>query len=169
MFNGCVFGEAESNCWYFDEEAEFINCEWSEITEYPDYGDYDFYEEVAQTFDPDAMEQITIESDVLTSLPWIGYMAVNPESGESERMTMGSADDAERFMTLILDEDGTGRIEDNLDTIRFDWNFIDDETVCLETGEGNIYLTLYKGYYPESDYFEYWVLMDYFGELIWMC
>lgn len=36
-FRKCTFGERESNNWYFDEYATFEDCEWSEITEYPDY------------------------------------------------------------------------------------------------------------------------------------
>ena len=37
-FVNCEFGESESNKWYFNEEAEFVDCVWSEITQYPDYG-----------------------------------------------------------------------------------------------------------------------------------
>jgi hypothetical protein len=37
-FVECEFGESESNKWYFNEEAEFVDCVWSEITQYPDYG-----------------------------------------------------------------------------------------------------------------------------------
>ena len=36
-FVECEFGESESNKWYFNEEAEFVDCVWSEITQYPEY------------------------------------------------------------------------------------------------------------------------------------
>ena len=36
-FLRCSFGEAESNVWYFREDAETEDCTWNEITEYPDY------------------------------------------------------------------------------------------------------------------------------------
>ncbi len=36
-FIRCSFGQRESNYWYFVESAEFEDCQWSEITEYPDY------------------------------------------------------------------------------------------------------------------------------------
>ena len=36
-FKKCSFGENETNSWYFDEYATFEDCEWSEITMYPDY------------------------------------------------------------------------------------------------------------------------------------
>ena len=35
-FVECNFGEKESNRWYFDENANFTDCYWEEITEYPD-------------------------------------------------------------------------------------------------------------------------------------
>ncbi|MBR1989922.1 MAG: right-handed parallel beta-helix repeat-containing protein [Firmicutes bacterium] len=37
-FYDCSFGEWESNMWYFYENIVAENCEWSEITQYPDYG-----------------------------------------------------------------------------------------------------------------------------------
>lgn len=37
LFKKCSFGEWESNNWYFDEYATFEDCQWSEITQYPDY------------------------------------------------------------------------------------------------------------------------------------
>ena len=36
-FIRCSFGEEESNQWYFSEEATAEDCQWSEITQYPDY------------------------------------------------------------------------------------------------------------------------------------
>jgi len=37
-FYECIFGERESNIWYFRDDVHEENCIWSEITEYPDYG-----------------------------------------------------------------------------------------------------------------------------------
>lgn len=36
-FIRCSFGEEESNQWYFSEDATAEDCQWSEITQYPDY------------------------------------------------------------------------------------------------------------------------------------
>ena len=36
-FIRCSFGEEESNLWYFSEDAAAEDCQWSEITQYPDY------------------------------------------------------------------------------------------------------------------------------------
>lgn len=36
-FYECVFGEKESNTWYFREDAYKEDCIWSEITAYPDF------------------------------------------------------------------------------------------------------------------------------------
>ena len=41
-FKGCTFGDNETNCWYFDERAKFEDCTWAEVTEYPDYSEYDY-------------------------------------------------------------------------------------------------------------------------------
>lgn len=37
-FYNCIFGEEETNVWYFWPDIHTIDCSWSEITQYPDYG-----------------------------------------------------------------------------------------------------------------------------------
>ncbi|MBQ4650627.1 MAG: right-handed parallel beta-helix repeat-containing protein [Firmicutes bacterium] len=37
-FYDCEFGSEETNIWYFYEDIVAENCEWGEITQYPDYG-----------------------------------------------------------------------------------------------------------------------------------
>ena len=37
QFIRCSFGEKESNLWHFSEDASAEDCQWSEITQYPDY------------------------------------------------------------------------------------------------------------------------------------
>ncbi len=159
-FVGCVFGQQESNAWYFRDDAYFEDCEFEEPTEYPDYGDT-----YIPVFDPEDMEQMTVtpENPMVDYTSWKAYAQVNPESGETMYFGDSGREDAlDEYMYLEFDGAGEGSMEDGSGSTSFKWYCIGDDLVCIRDGERNIYATLYVN----SDY-DWWLLVEFEETLVW--
>ena len=168
-FTDCVFGEWESNVLYFHDDIEFDNCEWSEITAYPEYEDED-YEEVVYEFDADRLKEIPLDEDYLCSNYWFGYYQVNMQSGESRDLPAyinGGADDYESIV-MNFDEGGTGSLEYWNGGYDFEWSVLEDGTLSVETDD----FIIYGRYYVDDTFFEdyelYWLQIQLFNDIIWM-
>jgi len=139
-FSGCTFGQQESNAWFFRDDADFVDCTWSEITEYPDYGDDD-YEEWEGPFDPDALRHIPLDDETLSDSYWLGFLRIDPESGQQDYL------DYLDFQ-LILDADHIGTLDWEGESMPLTWSLSSPYSAYLETPEGDFYLTLYV---PDND------------------
>lgn len=105
-FYRCNFGEQETNYWAFADGVETEDCEWSEITEYPDYEEeYEVNTEI--TFQPETMSATPFDADSYADTLWTGYQILNPDSGEP--MDAPSGGDVSDI-ALSLRSDGTGVI-----------------------------------------------------------
>jgi len=150
-FIGCFFGEQESNFWYFDETASFENCEWSEITEYPDYSGADW------EFDPETFEELSVDEDMMGDTYWIGYVRVDPQSGETEELPVFEVE-------LTLDEDRSGELAYWGGELDITWR-CEDGMVFLESEDGNFYVTVYRS----TDEAEIvWLMMQLYNDIVWL-
>ena len=166
-FVGCSFGEGESNGWYFRNDAVFENCEWSEITSYPERESmldeyYGFYS--------DNMEQVTIGDDIIGRSCWVGYSEVNPQSGETEYYgLMGQDEKPSLIVTLDLNADGTGILSFGEEKENIQWEFMDGGVACRRNDGSNAYFSLYRMYAPEFGDQRDWLMMQNGGSnLIWL-
>ena len=102
-FYRCTFGEQESNDFAFDDAITVWDCDWSEITEAPDY-----FEESEEDFERVALDTtclkiVPFDTKVLTDeYYYICYETVNRQSGD---VSFENGSDV-RFLTF--EEDGTG-------------------------------------------------------------
>ncbi|MBO4915033.1 MAG: right-handed parallel beta-helix repeat-containing protein [Oscillospiraceae bacterium] len=164
-FTRCFFGEWESNCWYFAEEdyISFEECDWSEITSYPDYS----YMEDELSFDPGVMTQVSLVDAPLPDTFWHGYITVDPQSGETRELDLfGVTDKPDDYVFLGFSPDGTGEFTYLGETRRFDWNYIDGETACVALDDENAYVSCCR--MPLSDGRTHdWLMMQYRNMLIW--
>ncbi len=157
-FTRCFFGGQESNCWFFrDYDAIFTDCEWSEITEYPDYGYEDEAYEV--NFDLGHAEVQAIDKTFLDSTSWYGYMTVDPESGETTDLPYEEEDGTEFWCGMSLDEDGSGWLILGEDAQEFTWEVIDGYTACFTTDGVNHYATFYAMPSASGDEDDMWIWM----------
>ena len=102
-FYRCTFGERESNNLAFDDRITTEDCNWSEITEYPDYSEESQEEGMYFTLDTTRLKVASFDAKVLTAKEcYILYEIVNSKSGEVSFET----DDDVRFLTF--EEDGRG-------------------------------------------------------------
>ena len=168
-FTDCVFGEWESNVLYFREDIDFDNCQFSEITSYPDYSGGD-YEEVSYVFDPDRLKETTLDEDYLCSNYWVGYYQVNMQSGESRDLPAYINGGADEYESIVMQfkENGTGTLEYWDGEYDFNWSVLSDGTLSVETGDFNVY-----GHYCVDDVFFddydlYWLRIELFNDVIWM-
>lgn len=166
-FVGCHFGSGESNGWYFRNDAVFENCEWSEITSYPDReGAFDEY----FGFYPENMEQVTLDDGILGHTCWIGCMEIDPQSGETEYFgLMGQDVKPALLITLDLNSDGTGNLAFGTEAESIQWEFMDGGIVCQRSDGTNAFFYLYRMHEPEGEYYRDWLMMQYGGNnLIWL-
>ncbi|MBR5381787.1 MAG: right-handed parallel beta-helix repeat-containing protein, partial [Oscillospiraceae bacterium] len=115
-FWACEFGEWESNSLYFRDDVETDDCIWSDITEYPDYGDGSFGDF------RDYLEIVAFDAEVLAGTRWEGFELVIPEENsvfelpyEDEEGTYG--------VTLEFDKNGSGVLDglyDEPETFRYE-------------------------------------------------
>ena len=84
-FFECMFGEKETNYWYFLENITTEDCFWSEITQYPDYEWSDLDQKLAN-FNPDEATLKEIGLDELGGSQWTGHLYVNREYNVSTVM-----------------------------------------------------------------------------------
>ncbi|MBR3641231.1 MAG: right-handed parallel beta-helix repeat-containing protein, partial [Oscillibacter sp.] len=138
-FHECKFGTEESNTWLFRDDAIFDNCEWSEVTEYPDYEDYEDYAEDIE-FDPDTMEAYKdFDANDLSGTGWVGYWAINPDSGEGFDLPYESDYGEMRNVYLYLGEDHGGSLSDFDGEHTITWEQNEDDSLALETEDGEHY------------------------------
>jgi len=158
-FYNCIFGEEETNTWFFWSDIHTIDCTWAEITEYPDY-------EYVPIFEPENMEEIPCDEYALADVPWIGYAIVNPESGEMTYLPYETEDGIFEYVYLELSEDHTGWVEYGEQKYDVTWE-CEDDVAYLQTAEGfYIYLTRYELWKDDTTY--YWILMEMNNQLIWL-
>ncbi|MCR5685270.1 MAG: right-handed parallel beta-helix repeat-containing protein [Lachnospiraceae bacterium] len=123
IFKNCMFGEWETNGWYFDENCVNEDPTWSEITyypEYPDYSDYpDDYDGSLQLNDEEKAEVLkyldksAVDENNFNYTSWYGVAKVDPESGETVYFEYTGGIDEESAETrdgiyIWLDGDHTG-------------------------------------------------------------
>ena len=103
-FYRCTFGEGESNSLAFSKWITTEDCNWSEITAYPDYsGEPEEDDSPFATLDTTCFKVVSFDTKVLTEKEYyILYEIVNRESGE---VSFETGDDV-RFLTF--EEDGRG-------------------------------------------------------------
>ncbi len=95
-FGRCRFGEWESNMLYFRDDIETYDCEWSEITEYPDYS--------GEEEDGSDLEFYPLSRQFLADTYWEGVWLSDPagqidvqvpyvdENGESHSFSLQLSD-----------------------------------------------------------------------------
>ena len=162
-FIGCYFGEQESDAWYyFDGPAVFEGCDW----EIDDDTGYDWEPPV---FDPENMTRMTFGPEDLSDTYWVGYAAVDPQSGGTRYLRDSIEDDADEneYAALKIEDDGSGWLEYRGETMEFECEEIDEQTMCLSTAEQNIYVSLYAGDPAGGSGYTVWLLMQYENELVW--
>jgi hypothetical protein len=175
-FRGCSFGQQESNEWYFrTEEAEFIDCEFTEPNMYPDYSDveedYDYdYDYEHPPFLPDEMAPVTVGPELFENSSWTGYAIVDPESGETTELPYQnpvSGKEEEIFVTFS--DDGTGTYTDWEGTRDFKWHCesADAYYAYLELPEQQTY---YAGMYVMGEEYGYrlWMFLQSDSSFIWL-
>jgi hypothetical protein len=155
-FVRCTFGEEESYSWRWDETASFEDCVWAD-------DDDGFYDWEPPAFEPENMVQMTVDEASLEDTYWVGYAAVNPESGETEDLL-----DYESSGEASLEFGFGGRavLEYRGERAEYEWKSIDEETLCLTGAGRNVYVTLYAGDAVDAGY-KIWLLAEYDGELVW--
>jgi len=163
-FAGCRFGTAESNEWFFREDAECEDCVWSEITQYPEYPDI---EPEMPTFDPEAITELSFTVSPLADTYWNGYMTVDPQSGESRMLPYTAADSGViETVTLFFAADGSGWYADWTGTTEFTWDYAGESLACLTEAEGrNSYASLYADTIEEG---MLWLMLQRDNAVIWL-
>ena len=159
-FFRCTFGEMESNSYAFNDDITTADCNWSEITAYPDYSEEsdEDYEPIA--LDTTHLKVVSFDTQVLSDEHYyICYETVDKQSGD---VTFEPDSD---MKVLTFDEDGTGSFSDNDGTqhpfkyamdsdyscvLSFDDGgeatlglYADQGEALPESIEGNIWLALY--------------------------
>lgn len=162
-FQGCFFGEQESNAWYFDESASFEGCTWSEITSYPDYGDYSDWE--PPVLDLKNVTPMPFDRERFEDSWWVGYARMNPESLELQYF-IGETEEEYEYAGLAFDEDGTGWYSHGDDIVDFTWVCTDEDSLILTADDVNYAATLYAGDTEDAGY-QVWLLLSWSDELIW--
>ncbi len=158
-FYNCIFGEEETNTWYFWKDIHTMDCTWSEVTEYPDY-------EYEPVFDIENMQEIGCDEYFLEDSRWIGYAIVNPESGEMTHLPYETEDGTFVNVQIELNEDRTGQVVYGDMTYEVTWG-CEDNIASLQTTEGfNMYMTRYE--LVEDGISYYWMLLEMNNELIWL-
>ncbi len=165
-FINCSFDDGESTGWYFRNTAFFENCTWGDILSYPDRGET---LEESYCFYPEQMEQIAFEDTLLGPSNWIGFITVDPQSGETEYLGLMGQDSAPSLIASFdLNTDGTGTFVLGSEKRDVRWEPINTNDICLESDEGNIYLSLYRMREPDGGRSVEWLLMQYDNDLIWL-
>jgi len=102
-FYRCTFGDGESNSLAFNDWITTEDCNWSEITEYPDYSEESQEDYMFFALDTTRLKVAPFDAKVLmTDEYYFLYEIVNKTSGE---VSFETSDDV-RFLTF--EEDGRG-------------------------------------------------------------
>ncbi len=150
-FVECSFGENETNSMYFwsEPDVSFENCSWSEITQYPDYGDAYYYD---RKYIPDFSELKVAPTDkeYLESFFWYGV------------------EDTEEGMPILsFRYDGTAELTNYAhDTLILNWTL---ENEYLGTFEGDGISGSFTLYYdPLSESENTWLYVKIGDKSMWM-
>lgn len=112
-FYHCTFGEKESNGMFFNDYMSFDDCEFSEITEYPDYMDYEEgypdYEDESfdYVFEEENLKQLPFDESAIEDTGWYCAKKIAVEGNEVVYYGFG----ATRDILTIYDKE-TARLTD---------------------------------------------------------
>lgn len=148
-FTECDFGICETNYWYFNEDAVFTDCDWEEITEYPDVEP-----EGEDAFDFDSLVPVD-SNEVNVADTYYAYMVVNQQSGETVYYPN---------ITLHLADDGTGYYETEDEYFDVVWHCETDGTLTLES-EIYRYADLYMEHQDGFDML--WIMIQMDEKVVW--
>jgi len=162
-FYDCRFGEAESNVWYFRDDAYTENCQWSEITSYPDYSDW--YEDEVPVFSMEGLSPIRFDRLTLEDTSWVGYVMTDAQTGQAQYLPYES-DDGSFSVWLHLYVDESAILKYGTETFSFDWYCDSDYSACLESPERSMSLSLYA----ESGEGEHtvWMMLRTDDSFVWL-
>ena len=163
-FYNCTFGENETYYWQFMPGVTAEDCVW---TQDPDYVyDEDGEERYIPEDMPDDLQPVAFDADIEVDTMWLGYIAVDAETGEAVDIPSGDAEG----VTLILRPDGTGVINGYYAErgIPFLWEKNDSGALTMTTPqdgvlEAEMYLPGTPGEGSPS-----WVSVRIGGALLWM-
>ena len=162
-FVRCRFGQQESNAWFFDDYAQFEDCTWSEITQYPDYSDYEEWE--PPVLDPLNVTQMPADKERINDSYWTGYAQMNPESCEL-RYLFGETEEDYEYAAMAFDADGTGWLSIRYETLEFSWECTDEESISLTVDDDVYTVSLFAGDSDDEGY-AVWLLLYYGDKLYW--
>jgi len=145
-FYACEFGERESNSLYFRDDVQTDDCIWSEITEYPEYPDY---EEGYGDF-RDELEIVAFDKEVLAGTKWRGFELSVPEAGYVYALPH---ENEEGTLDVVLEFDKNG-VDGKLTGL-----YEDPETFDYEVDESGYVAYAHPDIAPDS--FDYiWLYAD---------
>ena len=157
----CTFGEYETFSVSYDDSITAVDCNWSEITEYPIIDVDPEYEEYYELDDPefkpsdfnfDIMEAAVGKDYIVMSPGWTAYMIINPATGETTYLP--HYDEAEDMLISYLcgfsfgDEGPEGYLYVNDDYSWFKWYYSSSSSIVIEMPDGTCY---YGDLYRDMD------------------
>ncbi len=134
-FYDCMFGEQETNYWYFNENVTAEDCFWSEITEYPDIEPPDLDDKLAN-FDPDVAELIATTQEDLETTQWYGHLYADQVNDTTTVMPFIDSDGAYMQVCLNLVADGIGYLDYKDQRLSFDWEMQSEYNAVLHLTDG---------------------------------
>jgi hypothetical protein len=132
-FDRCKFGEWESNYLYFDDSIDAYDCEWHEITYYPEYSDDGYFGDFRDNLSPQRFDQYVIMGT------WQGIQYY--DSNEDLDLSLPAEDEnGDPFaLTLFIYDDGTADLFNAVDAepVNFEW-YMDSDYSAAIVSEGEI-------------------------------
>ena len=188
-FYNCVFGSYETYRWKYAENVETENCTWDDSIDYPDgeypdiepdgayYGensDGEYYDGEAG-YEPESLPENPQEAPLDMELYgdsswWLGYVVLNPDTGEYTDMP--SPDASATDVSMYLRADGTGVISGYYAdrSIPFLWETDSENPAKLSLTtlhDGNFEITCYRVEGDNPD-FPVWLTLRAADRLLWM-
>ena len=75
-FYDCVFGDGETEAFSFRDDVVAENCQWGNVQNYPDYGDYE-----APLLFKDQLKVAPFDDAVLSDTTWDGILILDEDAG----------------------------------------------------------------------------------------
>jgi len=167
-FYRCTFGERESNNLFFNEWITTEDCNWSEITAYPDYSEEPEEDGTLYVLDTTRLKVTSFDAMVLTANEYyILYEIVNRESDE---VSFETSDDV-RFLTF--EEDGRGCFWTDNEKgrpFRYEMDSAYSCVISFDDG-GQASFGLYTdqgGAMPDSEEGSIWLALYLEDEVLWL-
>ncbi len=126
-FDRCKFGEWESNTLYFNDNIETYDCEWHEITYYPDYSDDGYFGDFR-----DQLQAQRFDGYVIMGA-WQGIQYY--DSSQYLDLSLPTVDENGNpyYLNLYIYDDGTGDLFNaNTDPLKFDWYMDSDYSAAIK-------------------------------------